>query len=155
MHTNLYERDYGSPAILMPVIYWSKCDGPKQKFSWQKSYSKKPINLLAKQPGRPLKLVAHPWKRAPGEWQQNSLLQQEKPHEALKLLDNAWQALILGGDELETSRTHALTMIIAAQLGRDPLVETHFQAACEIFERLGARRDLEQLQAARQSFIHR
>ena len=84
-----------------------------------------------------------------------SLLRQEKPQEALKLLDNAWQALVQGGDELETGRTHAQTMIIAANLGRQHLVDSHFQAAREIFDRLGARRDLELLQAASQSYLPR
>jgi hypothetical protein len=35
------------------------------------------------------------------------------------------------------------------------MVDTHFQAAWEIFERLGAKRDLELLQAESQSYLHR
>jgi predicted ATPase/class 3 adenylate cyclase/Tfp pilus assembly protein PilF len=74
-----------------------------------------------------------------------SLLLQEKPQEALNLLDNAWQALVQGGDKLETGRTHAQAMKIASYLGRQQLVDEHYLAARQIFELLKARRDLELL----------
>jgi predicted ATPase/class 3 adenylate cyclase/uncharacterized protein HemY len=78
----------------------------------------------------------------------DSLLHQGKPHEALKLLDHAWQALAQGGDELETGRTHAQARIIAAQLGQIQEVEQHYNAARAIFERLGAAYDLELLESS-------
>jgi tetratricopeptide (TPR) repeat protein len=72
-----------------------------------------------------------------------SLLHQGKSQEAFKMLNHSWQALVKGGDELENGRTHAQAMVIAAQLGLRPEIESHFRAAREIFERLGAIRDLE------------
>jgi predicted ATPase/class 3 adenylate cyclase len=74
------------------------------------------------------------------------LLQQGQPQEALKVLDHAWQALVQGGDELETGRVHAQARIIAASLGRSAVAEKHLQTAREIFTRLGAARDLDLLQ---------
>jgi tetratricopeptide (TPR) repeat protein len=76
----------------------------------------------------------------------DSLLQQGKAEEALKLLDNAWQALVQGGDELETGRTHAQARIIAERLGCPQAAVEHYQTALELFERLGAERDLQLLQ---------
>jgi predicted ATPase/class 3 adenylate cyclase len=119
----------------------------KKKYAEAEELAREAAKLANEIGSAPLEASA--WRVAAG-----TLLQLDEPQEALHVLDNAWQALVQGGDELEAGRTHAQTMVIAGHLGYDEVVETHFQAAREIFERLGAKRDLELLQEESQVILN-
>ncbi len=66
--------------------------------------------------------------------------------DAHKSISTAWEILGADSDELETGRMHAQSAIIFRSLKFPERAANHHQAAKEIFQRLGALRDLAQLE---------
>jgi tetratricopeptide (TPR) repeat protein len=73
------------------------------------------------------------------------LLRQGKSDQGLQILDEAWERLATNVDELETGRVHAQYTKLWQALGDSEKTILHKQSAYEIFNRLGASYDLEQL----------
>jgi predicted ATPase/class 3 adenylate cyclase len=84
-----------------------------------------------------------------GAWRiaAKSKLQGGEAEEAMETLQKAWQAISEADDELETGRIHAQAGTIHLALGDHDGAQKHFEVAGEIFNRLGAARDLELLEA--------
>ncbi|HEY9089854.1 MAG TPA: tetratricopeptide repeat protein [Anaerolineaceae bacterium] len=86
-------------------------------------------------------LVATAWRLTAA-----SLLRQGQVQKASEALEIAWQALVDGPDALEDGRLHAQAMHVALACHNTEQAEHHRQEAETIFTRLGAARDLAQLQ---------
>jgi predicted ATPase/class 3 adenylate cyclase/Tfp pilus assembly protein PilF len=74
-----------------------------------------------------------------------SLLRQGKLHQADDALGNAWEALAEGHDRLEEGRLHTVAMRIEHAKQDYKQSKKHHLAAEEIFQKLGAARDLKML----------
>lgn len=79
-----------------------------------------------------------------GAWRvaADSLLRNGKPQEAKKTLQKAWVAISEAEDELENGRIHAQAGAIHLAMEDEPGALRHYKVAEEIFDRLGAARDL-------------
>jgi tetratricopeptide (TPR) repeat protein len=77
--------------------------------------------------------------------QSASLLRQGRIELARHKLENAWQALAGSPDMLEDGRLHVLAILIAQAANSREEAERHRLAAEQIFNQLGAARDLEML----------
>jgi tetratricopeptide (TPR) repeat protein len=75
----------------------------------------------------------------------SSLLHKGLPEEAHEILQKAWEAISEADDELETGRIHAQAWAIYLAIRDHEHAQTHFDSAKEIFEHLGAVRDLKLL----------
>jgi tetratricopeptide (TPR) repeat protein len=76
----------------------------------------------------------------------SSLLHKGLPEDAREILQKAWEAISVADDELETGRIHAQAWAIDLAIGDHEHAQTHFDSAKEIFEHLGAARDLKLLE---------
>ena len=83
-----------------------------------------------------------------GAWRiaAESQLQNNKPAEANQTLQNAWTALEKIDDEVETGRVNAQAYKIMQALGEEGKAQNYYKIALEIFSRLGAKRDLQNLE---------